>query len=388
MKKLLLTLMTMLPATLAADTFSDLVAEVAVNNPALRAERAAALSETMARVADNRLEPTEVSFSHVWPSTRSAGTKMSVEVSQSFDWPGAYGARRRASRAATEASRLALAASERDLGARVAATLLTVVDANLRCDLLERIVANLDSMHNAAHTMLDAGQITELDHRKVALEEISMKQQLADAHSARSTALAELAALNGGTVPTAALDLRDYPSARLAALADYLAAPAPEVESAAANVKALLLDARASRMDLYPGFSLAYVHENEDGVKFNGFSLGLRLPSYSATPRAKAAELAATAAGQLAADADNARRAQIVADHATAQQLIELLKQYDYAFGEGDYESLLLRSLRAGQISYADYFTELNFFLAAKLEALTQTLRLQTLLATLNSRLS
>lgn len=386
MKKQLLTLLVLLPAVAGATQFDDVVAEVAANNPALKAERAAVFSETMNRIADNRLEATEVGFSHVWGSP-GAGNKMSIEVSQGFDWPGVYGVRRRASRSARAAGDSRLQAAERDLRLQVSVALFNVIDANLRCELLERLVANLDSMHTAAEEMFAAGQITVLNHQKVALEEISMQQQLAEAHATRATVLAELAALNGGALPEAAIDMRAYPAQTLHPLTDYLAASAPEVEAAKSEAQALRLDSRAERMGLYPGFSVGYVHEKEGSERFNGFTLGLRLPSYGASPRAKAALLAAEAREQQAIVADQTRRSELTADHAAAEQIALLLTQYETAFDHGDYETLLRRSLNGGQMSYTEYFSELNFFLGSRLECLTQTLRYHTLLATLNSRL-
>ncbi len=378
-------LLLLLPSTLPAADFNAIVDEVVRNNPSIRSERAAALAETMARVADNRLQAAEIGFSHVWASPSEASTKMSVEASQGFDWPGVYGARRRAARAANAASASRLQADERALRLQTRAALFDIIDANLRCDLLERIVSNLDSMHSTAHTLLESGQITELDHRKVALEEISMKQQLADAHTSRATALAALTALNGGTLPDGAIDLRAYPEQTLLPLADYLKLPAPELEAARSEVEALRLDSKAERLGLYPGFSVGYVFEREAGVTFNGFSLGLQLPSPSASPRARALLLEAESRELRASEADQARRAEITATHASAEQIGALLADYRQALGDGNYEELLRRSLNGGQISYTDYFTELNFYLEAKLEHLNQTLRLQNLLTTLNS---
>lgn len=378
-------LLLLLPSALPAADFNTIVDEVARNNPSMQSKRTAALAETMARVADNRLPAAEVGFSHVWSTPAEAGTKMSVEVSQGFDWPGVYGARRRAARAAKAASGSRLQADERALRLQTRAALFDIIDANLRCDLLERIVANLDSMHTAAHTMLEVEQITELDHRKVALEEIAMKQQLADAHASRADALAVLATLNGGALPDGALDLRAYPEQTLLPLADYLKLPAPELEAARSEVEALRLDSKAARLGLYPGFSVGYIFEREAGVTFNGFSLGLQLPSPSSAPQAKALLLEAEARELRAAEADQARRAEITATHATAEQIGTLLADYRRALGSGNYEELLRRSLNGGQITYADYFTELNFYLEAKLAHLSQILRRQNLLAKLNS---
>lgn len=367
----------------AAQSFDPIVAEVLANNPSLLAEKAAQRAEALVRVAENRLAPTEIGFGYKWQSVRGGETKMDIEVSQAFDWPGAYGARRKAAVRAEAARAASLAATERSLRIDASMLLCKIVDANLRSDMLRTIVNNLDSLHGSMHAMLAQRQITELDHRKVALEEVCMKQQLADAENSRVALLAELAALNGGTLPAGAADLCEYPAAELLAPERYLDVFVPEIAAPDMEAETITLDARAERMSLYPGFSLGYGFEREGPAYFHGFTLGITLPSYSAKPRAEAAQWQARALRLRARQAESDRRASISSDHAEAMRLQKLLDDYTYAFGK-DYPELLKRSLLGGQLSYIDYFSELNFYLSARLDYLTQLLSYHSLLTRLD----
>lgn len=386
MKKFVTFIFSILALTASAQGFDGVLAEVETNNPTLQAEVAAQRAEVMARVADNRLEATEVGFGYKWQSVRHGETKMDVEVSQSFDWPGAYGVRRKAARRASAALDARVESSRRALRLQASQLLCRIVDANLRCDMLQTIVSNLDSLHGSMHTMLRERQITELDHRKVALEEVSMKQQLAEAETSRAAALNELATLNGGTLPVGAADLREYPQLKLYDIERYIAASAPEITALREEAATMDLDARAGRMSLYPGFSIGYAFEREGSEYFHGLSLGLTLPSYSAKPRAEAARWQARALELRAEQAQSDRRAAIVADHAAAAIAQKLLADYDYAFGH-DYPALLKRSLVGGQLSYIEYFSELNFYLTARLDYLSQQLAYYTTLTNLNNNL-
>lgn len=378
----LLLLFALMPVFGSAQTFNRIVDEVIANNPSLAADKAAQRAETIARVAENRLDATEVGFGYKWPSVAGEGEKWELEISQSFDWPGAYGARRRAAARARVALDARIRVAERDLRVQTRTLLCKVIDANLRCNLLESIVANLDSLHGAMHTMLERRQITELDHRKTVLMEVAMKQQLSDAESSRAATLASIAALNGGTLPAGVAELREYPDERLKPLAEYLSAEVPEVTALREDASTRLLDARSERMGLYPGFSVGYAFESEGPARFHGFTLGLRLPGYSAKPKADAAKWEAKALELQAEQAERERRAAITADHASAEIASALLENYRQAFGS-DYPALLSRSLAGGQISYIDYFSELNFYLSARLDYLTQLLTYHALLASL-----
>lgn len=377
-------MLALVPLMGAAQAFDGFVAQVEANNPALAAERASEWAAVMTRVAENRVEATEIGFSYKWGEHPGDGNKLDFEVSQSFDWPGVYGARKRAARRAQDAGQARLQASKRALRLQVRTLLCGVVDANLRCDMLGEIVANLDSLHESMHYLLETRQITELDHRKVALEEVDMKSRLAEAERARAATLSELAALNGGMLPAGVADLREYPAEKLQPLVVYLHGEAPEVEALRGDAATMELDAKAERMALYPGFSVGYGFEREGTENFHGFSIGLRLPSYGAKPKAQAVGLEAAALEHKAEEARLSRRAAITADHAAAEISEGVLADYQRAFGS-DYPHLLKRSLVGGQISYIEYFSELNFYLTARLDYLSQLLEYHTLLARLQS---
>lgn len=382
---LLLMMFAVLPIAGIAQTHEPIISEIITNNPTLAADKASQRAEVISRVAENRLEATEVGFGYKWPDRKGEAFKLDLEITQAFDWPGAYGARRRAARRAEAATGARIRATERGLELEARTRLLELVDANRRCAMLGRIVANLDSLHETMHGMLEAGAITELDHRKVALEEVAMKQQLAEAESSRAQTLTAIAALNGGSLPAGVAELDEYPAEELLPLESYLTGAAPEVEAYRAEAETKVLDAKAERMALYPGFSIGYAFAREEFINFHGFTLGLRLPGYSAKPKADAARWEARALELQAEQAEQQRRADITADHSAAQIKQKLLEDYRYAFGS-DYTRLLRRSLDGGQISYIEYFSELNFYLAARLDYLSQALAYHTLLARLASR--
>lgn len=378
-------LLSIISLSSAAQGFEPIVAEVLANNPALAAERAEQRAATLQRVADNRLQATEIGFTYEWPSKSAYDIKRELTVGQSFDWPGVYGARRKAAQRADAAINAKIAASERSLRLNTTILLCKIVDANLRCDMLRTIVSNLDSLHEAMHIMLENRQITELDHRKVALEEVAMKQQLAEAESARATALAELATINGNSLPAYSSELREYPTNKLLPLEHYINNETPDITALREESATMLLDAKTEKMALYPGFSIGYVLEHEGASYHHGFSIGLTLPSYSAKPRAEAARWQAKALELQAEQALNDRRAIISADHNAATHIEKLLGEYTYAFGK-DYPALLKRALNAGQLTYIEYFSELNFYLDAHLEYLAQLLNYHTLLSGLELR--
>lgn len=369
-----------LPIFAAAQSPVDgYVAEILANNPELRAQRAAASAEIINRVASNRLEAAEAGFAYKWPSMAGEVTKIEFEVSQSFDWPGVYGARRRSTSAARRAFADRAVASERELRLQIREQLYELISATNRVDLLSRMVENLDTIHVHLHRLLDNGEATELDHRKLLLEEVALRQQLTDALQTRTEAFSAIAALNGGELPAGVDELREIGSEGLKPLEEYLAVADFESRALESEAEVMRLDARAERMGLAPGFSVGYVMEKEGPVYYNGFSVGLRLPEYGAKPRAKALDLQA---GALKAQAETAaadRRARLTADYSSAEKAARLIAEYEKAFGH-NYEKLLQRALDGGQMTYIDYFNELNYYLTARIDYINARLNYHKLL--------
>lgn len=369
-----------LPIFAAAQSPVDgYVAEILANNPELRAQRAAASAEIINRIASNRLGAAEAGFAYKWPSIAGEVTKIEFEVSQSFDWPGVYGARRRSTSAARRASADRVAAAEKEIRLQIREQLYELIFATDRVDLLSRMVENIDTLHVHLHRLLDNGEATELDHRKLLLEEVALRQQLTDALQTRTEAFSAIATLNGGELPAGIGELRESGSEDLKPLEEYLAVADFESRALESEAEVMRLDARAERMGLAPGFSVGYVMEKEGPVYYNGFSVGLRLPDYGAKTRAEAMDLQAGALKAQAQTAAADRLARLTADYSSVEKAARLIAEYEKAFGH-NYEKLLQRALDGGQMTYIDYFNELNYYLTARIDYINARLNYHKLL--------
>lgn len=382
MKKLVI-LIALLPVLcFAGEPFEDIIREICINNPALAAERAALVAEITERSAENKLEAMEVGFDHTWAAQSGGGTKMSVSVAQGFEWPGVYGARSKALRSSRSYAAKRYEALRRSVEMDARNCILQIIDANRRCRLLDMVVSNIDSINERLVRRYEMREATALDHRKASLSLVAARQACIEAEQARIDALNTLAALNGGNLPANVADLDEYPGVELLELAAYLERGSADAEAARAEAEMSLLDAKSAKMGLFPGFLVGYVFQREGGMSFNGFSLGLRLPKYSARAEENAAVLMAHAAELQAQAREAERNAEITSAYREAETTAKLIAQYDEAIGS-DYVELLGQSLAGGQITYLEYFTELNFYVEQRLNLYSHQLRYNSLLTTL-----
>lgn len=70
----------------------------------------------------------------------------------------------------------------------------------------------------------------------------------------------------------------------------------PEVIAARAEAEAAIKEEKAASMESLPGISIGYQHAFEEGIHFNGASLGISIPLFSSRNKKKAAKAATVAA--------------------------------------------------------------------------------------------
>lgn len=366
-------------ATASAASIDSLAVSIARANPAFAARSSELSAAALSMQAEGMLPGPEIEGEHLWGP--AGDNRWGLGVSQAFDWPGVYAARRAERRASGNAfaQLAATELAEQTLAAKLA--LIDLVAARRAAAVIADINDNVQELLRFTQRALDHGQATILDLRKLQIESLDIAQRLEQAELDRAAAIAQLRAM--GYDAEAPADL-DYP----AAAPDYAAAEArwqasPALLAALAQAEAAASRARVASRSMLPGFAVGYRHQFEGGNHFNGISAAITLPAWG-SGRAKAAARAEAAAARLQAETvvsentarfDEARR--------RVETLRERVSRYADALGSSDYTVLLRKSLDGGQISMLTYVQELNFFLEARLACASVEKEYHTALATL-----
>ena len=299
-------------------------------------------------------------------------------MSQEIEWPGVYGARRKAAANLEGIKINAAAQTKRWLRFEIADRLLQLIDVRKRLDVLTEIQSNLEEVIASMERMLDKGQTTVIEVRKAEFELLAVREKLADTRIEYDRA----AALVGfGQVRPSGLDqLTDYPESPI----EHPMITPDEIEKQIA-VQRSGDDAQMERMKNMPSLSVGYVHDFEEGVHFNGFSIGLKLPSYS-TRKKNAAKQLETETRRMELDQVRAERiADLTADVAEFNHLSKLLGEYERMLGDDDYLRQLRKSFDARQITLTQYLLDQNQYLTTRLDYLALQLRYHRLLPALNA---
>ncbi len=335
-------------------------------------------AEIMALKAENSLPGPEVGVEHKWPRRAGEGNRWGIEVSQEIEWPGVYSARRKAAANLAGIKSNASAQTERWLRFEVADRLLQLIEVRKRLDILGEIQSNLEEVSTSMAKMLEVGQATVIDARKAEFELLAIKEKLADTRAEYD----RMAALIGfGQVMPSGLDqLTDYPDTPV----ELPLMTPDEIEKQAAAQRSLD-EACMERMKNMPSLSVGYVHDYEEGIHFNGFSIGLKLPSYSTRKRNAAKQLESEIRQMELEQARAERIASLTADVSELKHLSTLLEEYERMLGSKDYLRQLRKSFDARQITLTQYLLDQNQYFTTQLDYLALQLRYHRLLPALNT---
>ncbi len=354
----------------SASDFDKVLNTVVSNNMALKyadAENQAAIASLK---SENTLDAPEIGFESLW-GAKGIGDKRNFSISQGFDWPGVYTARREAIRKSQAAMQYLQESAMIEARQEVRLLLIDIIYAKQRIAATEKICDGLSSLQKTFRKAVDEGNETKLNYNKSVIEKIAAERELKTLRGEYAAMLASLRAMNGGK------DVEDlvasvgnvYPEVDLASLrpdVENIRAKDPAIAAMKADAEVQKSLLKVEKRSLLPGFTLGYSHEWEMGDRFNGFSVAVSLPFITGNKKVKASRLQVRAS-EMQQEMELIRlSAAMSGDYEKALQYRELLDQYEDIMNDNSDFELLKKAFDGGQINFLTYMQELNYFLAAR----------------------
>ncbi len=365
--------------------YRGLIESILADNPTLSAQKARMDSEVETMKAANMLSGPELEAGLLFPQVKEESKRWDVGISQSFDWPGTYAARRRSASHKEGAFRMLYRSDYVDKALEVKLLLTDYAKAVADVELLKMASDNLNSLTTVYKDAYEKGNVTIIDYKKLLLEIFSIDTQKAQAEF---TAEGIRQNISGLAVNPVEMPLYwSFPGEKLRGETEYI--EEIELKDPTGKANCLLIssaeeDTKLSKLMSLPGFSLGYRHAFEDGKHFNGFSVGVSFASWSR----KHSELAALNAEQAqkleAIDYSIKTKAKIRSDYALATRLESRIKKASSLFAKDDYVLLLKKSLEGGAITLYDFLNEVNNYIQMKKDYIELLYNYETVVSKLN----
>lgn len=366
-------------------SFNDALAAIIAQNPEIAAMKENNSSQISEAKGENMLEGPEIEFAHLWGKE---GTKIDAGISQSFDWPGAYRARKRA----VDATSNALSALERStLADKTLEAKLLLIDY-ISDKHLVRNLAYLDStmrqLQRRYNEAFKRGEVNILDVNKIQIEVLRISSRYRDRQNRISNTLALIENLAGSnSVLPLVEQVDDYPEVRILSEEDYerrIIETDPQIAYYESMKQLSKENESVARLAAYPGLSLGYGFVREEGQNFNGITFGLRFGAYS-TKHQRAAARHSALENQILADTERMRRiTDMRNDLETAIDFRKQEAEYSAILSGGRQMELLKKAFEGGEINLLTYLQELNYFIEAMMDYEDTRYQLHQNLANLN----
>lgn len=370
---LLLLLCCLLPAlpVRADHPVEQMLRHVEQHNPGLQALRHALEAQRATDQSASNLPDPEVSYTYTYGSPSSLGRSSELNVVQEFDFPTAYGSRRRLNQLKSTALTQRYESERRSLRQQVRSLCYDLVrlrrEQTAQAARMERARAQVD----AYERLQQNGRATALDVNRLRMALMRAEAEAARIGADQEAARQALAALCGDQPLAFEADtyppLPDLPPVQT--LTDETLASHPELQWLNGLRAAADQQIRVERNGWLPRLQVGYRRNTGAGEQFNGFIVGGSLPLFSNRHKVKASRAEATAAQLQADQARLQAEADLRARYDEALRLQKALSAFDLAL-LADTEQLLAQALDQRSLPLTTYLTELDDVSAARTECL------------------
>ena len=357
--------------TAGATDYDAIVASLLGSDAQLQLSQRQAEASIAALGAENVLPDAEVEVEYL--RSGSGEEKFNLSVSQSFDWPGVYGARGKRIELEQKGIMLGDEALRNEHRLKLRLLLIDIIAANRMVSQLTEAVAGCNRLLSTLEDDYSRGEVSILDVNKIRIELADFKLKLSEAETNRTTLIGEMVVIADASeeMIRECEIISDFPLVEMKELAGYIEeAKEGDVTLQMARNASLVAQARKKEVSrgTLPGFSAGYRLSHEDGELFNGFMVGVSVPLWRASKerRAAMAEEVSAMFGERVEEIKIEKS--VEATYRKAKSLKETISEYGKALTVSDNAGLLRRAYESGAITLTEYVYDINYFVAAMVQ--------------------
>jgi len=293
--------------------------------------------------------------------------RTNFHLMQPFDFPTLLGRRNQLSRALNQQLDYQYLQRRQEILLEAHYLVIELIFHNALAHELELRQQHAQSIARAYQAMLDAGEVSILEHNKAQINLFNATKAAEMNAIERRALLSQLQVLNGGN--PIEMNQKDFPAPviplQFTEWFEEIAPNNPVLLGAGQEVDISQQGERLARAALLPTFSAGYMMEALPTERFAGFGMGVSIPLWENKNTLKYARLHTLAMQQHQADLETRYFSQLKGMYEQAMSLQQLSLNYRSMLQGLDNSELLLKALEAGQISLIEYMLELGFYYEA-----------------------
>lgn len=350
-----------LAGSLQAQNIADVLQSIERNNKELQAQLQLTEAAKMEVQTQNSLSDPTIDYSPFFAKGVDGVASSELVVSQEFDFPTLYAARRQSGKLQQEVLDRQQQAVRRTILLDAKNLCLDLIRLNQEKALLDARKKNADELLTLFEKRLQEGDAGILEVNKIKMERMNVQTEVTQNNAAHRTALQSLLAMNGNLPLEFTADT--YPQIEKIsdynALYDEIMLTDADLLASDASARAAAKEVSVNKQNWLPKLSVGYRRNTSLDEKSNGFLIGGSIPLFSNRKKVKIARAQEVGARlQL----DNARlqaEATVQSRYNEVLQLQEAMKAYDVPLMHETLD-MLKQAVMAGQLSIIEYYVEVD----------------------------
>ncbi len=350
--------------SLSAQNINRVLSEIEMNNTSLRAYKGLNEAQKLENETGIYLENPEMEFNYLWGDPSAIGQRKDFIISQSFDFPTAYGIRRKIAEARSQQSDLDFEIRRKSILYQAKSICNELIYLNASHEVLTQRAAHAGEIAKAYGKKFELGEINILDHNKAKFNLLNAQKELETIETERQILLAQLTALNGGH--SVVFEQSHFPAVKLphdfSAWYSNYESKNIILQKTKNEIGISEKQLKLSKALSFPKFSGGYMSESVVGETFKGISVGMSIPLWENKNTVKLAAAQQQVAVELANDQKIKTYNQLKGQYEKAKNLEKTLLSYRRELQTINSSQLLKKALDAGELSLIEYLLELTVY--------------------------
>lgn len=339
----------------------EFLRNVETNNTTLKAIREQTNADKLKNKTGITLQNPELSIAYLWGNPMDIGNQFDYGITQSFDFPTAYFHRSKLADMKNRQVDLAYEEQRREILHEARLAYYNLIYLTKKKEIVENRLEKIENLSEAQTKLFENKSATILQYNKIMLNQLKAEKAKQFLEADIITAIADLARLNGDTLP--ALALYPYP--------DYLLPESFEtwfdkvkennvILRSAEN--AVSISGKQEKLRLaenLPKFTAGYYSEHILGTRLQGFQAGVSVPLWEGKNTIKQQKATTKTLQAQQEDLEMRFKNTTRSYYEKSKRLSLILNQTLEVLETNRNQELLEKSLKLGEYSLIDYLSEL-----------------------------
>jgi outer membrane protein TolC len=344
-----------------------LLKQIEQNNKQLQAYQSYIVSRQLSNKTENNLPDPQVSAFYLPFGEHATGDYSEYQVSQSFDFPTVYAARGEQIEMQKKLLELEYAQLRQEVLLVAKNQLLELHYLKQKKELVRIRAEQAMEVYDQIQKLFDAEQVGILELNKAKVAWLQDQFEVEQLEIEMQNVLLILQKLNGGErVEVNEIDLILAPDiAPIEIIWEEKLLRDAEIKLLENREVLALQQIKLEKNKVLPDISIGYNYQGVNSETYSGFMGGLSIPLWNSKNKVKAAK--------ANYEYEQSNTVALTAEHYTEFQerynqyilLQKKFKEYQETLGNLNTEELLYKAYNLGEISYMEYYLELQFYRTA-----------------------